>query len=593
MEEETRRNDDVRRSGRIWQNFEVSLRIPEPVYCPGQYWLMIDEYSTASLTGSGANGKIFFRNGCENQKEEAIFCQENTLFALVSAYPDRCIGCAFRHAHHTSFYKFKNYKELRESESYSLACAYHIYVNDLQDVRPSEDLMEFLRRCCPIAYKAVGKVVSAYGGIRCTPEYALVYPIWGRAKQLSWDRTYDQAGHLCYIAYYDAGNAAYAGFIKTLLSPQERIELFRGNENPHEELLGDVFELTLGLLTVAIRFPGLFDRWGDVETINACINGLEKCFIRYSARESITLITARTPKKRKPAKADPEIEKEVREILKALPSSRFLAVPTSVTLQPTLGVTGNEARGSEETYLDSSSQVVEVPRLVPDEAMDPDGQPDEEEIADTPQDPNSANAVKAKAWDSPNMLFNGSIWVNENTAGGSPDHVFANCRADDQLRQQITLAFDLVKTAIESHPDVLTFSGSSPAPRPQSGERASGSNDNMGVDSVASSGRRPKAKARPRRRELHHPEGMFIVKYDNGRNLSDAVHRKRGDYNFVCGEDISQMGLRSHDAVLECIRTSTSPRDISLPQRGDRRISDEMLINHNLDTKILDIYLHF
>ena len=55
-------------------------------------------------------------------------------------------------------------------------------------------------------------------------------------------------------------------------------------------------------------------------------------------------------------------------------------------------------------------------------------------------------------------------------------------------------------------------------------------------------------------------------------NLSDAVSRKRGDYNNICGEDISQIGLESHDAVIECIRTSTSPRDISLPQRGDRRI---------------------
>ena len=75
----------------------------------------------------------------------------------------------------------------------------------------------------------------------------------------------------------------------------------------------------------------------------------------------------------------------------------------------------------------------------------------------------------------------------------------------------------------------------------------------------------------PRPRELHHLEGMFIVKYDTGMNLSDAVSRKRGDYNNVCGEDISQIGLESHDAVIECIRTSTSPRDISLPQRGDRR----------------------
>ncbi|OLP76572.1 hypothetical protein AK812_SmicGene43476 [Symbiodinium microadriaticum] len=413
MEEQTKRNDDGRRSGRIWQNFEVSLRIPAAVYCPEQYWFMIDEYCAASLAGAGANGRVFFCHGCENQKEESRFCQESTTFSPVNAYPERCIGCAFKHAHHASYYNVKNYGDLRESESYSLARAYHIYVNDLQDVRPSDDLKELLRRlrrCCPIAYKAVGKVVSAYGGIRSTPEYALVYPIWGRTKQLSWDRAYGQAGHLCFIAYYDAGNAAYAGFIKTLLSPQERIELFRGNENPHEDLLGGVFELTLGFLILAIRFPGLFDRWGDVDTVNACINGFEKCFIRYSARESITLITARTPKKRKPAKADPEIEKEVQEILKALPSSRFLAVPASITLQPTLGVTGSEARGVEDTYFDSS-QGVEVPRLVPDDSVDPDGQPDEEEIADKPQDLNIANAAKAKAWDALNMLFNGNIWV--------------------------------------------------------------------------------------------------------------------------------------------------------------------------------------
>ena len=95
----------------------------------------------------------------------------------------------------------------------------------------------------------------------------------------------------------------------------------------------------------------------------------------------------------------------------------------------------------EDTYFDSS-QGVEVPRLVPDDSMDPDGQPDEEEIADRPQDLNIANAAKAKAWDALNMLFNGNIWVNENTAGTlcilcrSPDHIFANCRADDQLRQR-------------------------------------------------------------------------------------------------------------------------------------------------------------
>ena len=179
------------------------------------------------------------------------------------------------------------------------------------------------------------------------------------------------------------------------------------------------------------------------------------------ARESIALITARTPKKRKPAKADPEIAKEVQEILKALLSSRLMAVPTSAILQPALGVIGSEARASEDTLLDSS-QGVEVPRLVPEEAMESDGQPDEEEITETPQNLNIANAVKAKAWDALGILFNGNIWVNENNAGklcilcGSPDHVFAECHADDQLRQQITLAFDLVRSDLR-YVDILKF----------------------------------------------------------------------------------------------------------------------------------------
>ena len=135
--------------------------------------------------------------------------------------------------------------------------------------------------------QAGGKIVSSYGRIRCTPSQALDFPLWRKAKQLTWDRAYDALGNLCFIAYYDAGNAAHAGFMKTLLSPEERVQLFRGSENPLEELLGDVFELALGMLTFALRWPDLFDRWGGVDTINACINGLERCFSRYSPERAL------------------------------------------------------------------------------------------------------------------------------------------------------------------------------------------------------------------------------------------------------------------------------------------------------------------
>ena len=137
MEEESRRSDDVRRSGRIWQNFDRSVfSNPGASVLSGKVLVHDRECSAASLLGSGTDGKVFFCSGCENKKEESRFCREDTEFSPSNAYPDRCIGCAFKHAHYNSFYRIKTYAEIRESESYSLACAYHIYVNDLQDLRP-------------------------------------------------------------------------------------------------------------------------------------------------------------------------------------------------------------------------------------------------------------------------------------------------------------------------------------------------------------------------------------------------------------------------------------------------------------------------
>ena len=506
-----------------------------------------------------------------------IFCRAQTSFWNDRAFPSQCIGCAYKQARNTTYCKVQNYAELRDQERYALACAYYLYTNDLIDIQPVDDLMEYVRRCCPIAYTQVGKVVSSYGGIRYPPGLALSFPIWNKAKQLTWDRAYDEEGNLCFIAYYDAGNAAYAGFLKTLLTPQERVELFRGSENPLEELLGDVFEIILGMLTFALRFPELFTRWGGPDTINACINGLESCYSRYAAKDSLMLLISGYPRKRKPAKADPDIEQQVQEILHALPESHITAVPTSAELQPPSGVTNAEERTSDDNLFDTT-QGVEVPRLIPDEVMEPSGQPDEEDQIHEPRSSKDvANIVKAKAWDSLGLLFNGEIWVDENTVGkicilcGSPHHVFAACKVVNPLRQQITDVFEHVREAITVHPDTIVFQpGTAPAPQPPSGERASGSNDPMEVESVASSGRRPKPKARPKQNVHRQAGDVFIVSYGHAKDLSKEVRRRRGDYNNVCGEDISEIGPASHNELLKCIQRSTCPRDHKFPQRGDR-----------------------
>ncbi|CAE7237302.1 unnamed protein product, partial [Symbiodinium sp. CCMP2456] len=264
IEEENRRVDMVRRPDVEWQNFDIALSIPEPSYSDEQRWLFrIDDYSTSDIN-AWATTETFFCERCEQEKSASVFCRDSTSFASGPQFPDQCMGCAYKNALYNSFYRIKDYREMRDSETYALARARYLYVQKFQEAKPGDDLLEYIKKCCPLVYMSVGKVVSSYGGLRCPIATSVAYASWGKARQLAWDRAYDAQNNLRFIAYYDAGNAAYAGFMKTLLTPQERERLFRGSENPAEELLGDVFELALGLL---------FKAWGSPQDIDACIYG--------------------------------------------------------------------------------------------------------------------------------------------------------------------------------------------------------------------------------------------------------------------------------------------------------------------------------
>ena len=87
---------------------------------------------------------------------------------------------------------------------------------------PQEDLLEYLKACAPIACQDYGKTISHYGGLRITPEQDVEYAGWSKAKQLAWDRAYDENNELCYICYNGAGNSAYAGFMKILRGRKRR-----------------------------------------------------------------------------------------------------------------------------------------------------------------------------------------------------------------------------------------------------------------------------------------------------------------------------------------------------------------------------------
>ena len=86
------------------------------------------------------------------------------------------------------------------------------------------------------------------------------------------------------------------------------------------------------------------------------------------------------------------------------------------------------------------------------------------------------------------------------------------------------------------------------------GIRACGRDEN---NSSASSTRRPKAKALPRRGGEAVGGGKIIIRYDTAHDCRNMVGNHRGNFH-VCGE----LGLACHHEVVETINRMTSTRDI-------------------------------
>ncbi|CAE6920632.1 unnamed protein product [Symbiodinium sp. CCMP2456] len=152
IEEENRRDDLVRRPEVEWQNFDIALSVPEPTYTEEQCWFKIYDYSTSD-PDAWATPETFFCEHCEQEKDASIFCRDNRSFKSDRPqFPDRCVGCTYKHALRNSYFQINEYKDLRNSESYSLACARYLYIQFFQDTKPGDNLLEYIKKCCPIAY---------------------------------------------------------------------------------------------------------------------------------------------------------------------------------------------------------------------------------------------------------------------------------------------------------------------------------------------------------------------------------------------------------------------------------------------------------
>ena len=153
---------------------------------------------------------------------------------------------------------------------------------------PASNIKNFIQHCATTSRSNLAKTVSSLGALRVPVNMAIEYCQQGRAKHLGRERALTHTGDVCYVAYYNPGNAAYAGYINCLFFREEITEMCRGSPDPSEELLGDIIEIATGLLVVALRFPEMFPKWGAKHVIEACLRGIERSFHRCAAVESIT-----------------------------------------------------------------------------------------------------------------------------------------------------------------------------------------------------------------------------------------------------------------------------------------------------------------
>ena len=358
-----------------------------------------------------------------------------------------------------------------------MAAAMYAYDNFLQFMNPCDDMVAFLKACAPIAYTDYGKAISHYGGLRIAPLQAVEYAGCGRAKQLARDRAYDENGDLCYICYYDAGNSVYAGFMKAILTPEERRELYHGVTNSGEELLGDTLELALGILTLAVRYPSHFINWKRSDEANACVRGIERSVWRYAAAEAIELLTADQPRKRSPPRRDETIEAYIRGLTHGL-NITFEAVVDS---------------DRENRYGQPTEEVSAAPPMPDETAVAESGQP-EEEIED----------------DVVNFLETGKVKLGDRehtfcVACGSSRHSLRDCNTEFA---PVLENLHHMWWAIQRypHPHHIIFDRGDDGrvvnvfQRPADAD-ASMDSASMDVETgsaASSTTRRPKAKARPR-----------------------------------------------------------------------------------------------
>ena len=602
------RRTERRRSDLPFGSEDIALIEPKPYHDHETFWWKIDQYQTPNERTT-VPGRAFYCEQCRNSSLDSDSLRN-------SAFGSYCPGCAFKE-------QWRQYQDVvtcddwKRLEQYAGACAVYLYNNHFLDhdsgeaVHNLRDCIKlFIKHCASMSRSNLAKTISSMGALRVPVNIAVEYCQQGRAKHLGWERALTYDGDVCYIAYYDPGNAAYAGYMNCLFTRDEITDMCRGSPDPSEELLGDILETAAGLLTVACRFPDLFPMWGGKQEVEACLRGIERSFHRYAAVESITLFPTQSRKKRRPAAVTEEERIGIDELLHSVPYT-FMADPAdrpeeegeAVQTRVPQPVQEPEFHAAPEEDVAHSIATGEEPE---EEEVDIDGLSEgqlevRELVHQATEGFTSIRTLLAR-----NDICLSCGADDHNTFScrmqpGNPDPLALGIRILDSFfenyrplprraiaqpeQQGVDTDVEMIIEESDAQPattpaqtlqEVAAASGAAPLdqrpplPRHRAAQTGAESSETVPSPTVGPTlATRPKAKARPTRwNRAVTSTGVVEIIYDQANTAIELVRAREGLFS-VRGVELNQIGLVSHKEVGHHIRRAVGESMSVHPRRGD------------------------
>ena len=334
-----------------WVDADIGMVSPEPFYDGETYWIDIE--GLISKHPTAPSGQFHVCQACVDEFNKLKNSFQGEFGPIQS--PAYCPFCSLK-AMWDKDYGVNKWEEVRKSERHAAGCAIFAQKHDFvyQDgspVIPKEDLKSYIFACSKVAYTNYGKIVSSSAGLRLNTKQASEYTRWAKGRRLSWDFGYTVDGMACLLPLYDAGNAAYAGFLHSIFDQDEVKGMYNGNADPAAELMGDTLEVALGILTIACRYPSAFEAWGSYEDHLACLRGIERSFYRFAAAEAVRITAVENRKRRPPRANDAETIQQIMEYENTLLQGEWHAVLVDRVLpieEPVLGTLSPEDQRPEE-----------------------------------------------------------------------------------------------------------------------------------------------------------------------------------------------------------------------------------------------------